>query len=302
MKKQPQISVIIPVYRVEKYLSECLNSVLGQTFQDFEVVCINDGSPDNCDKILSFYAGRDKRIKVFKQQNQGLSGARNTGLDKATGKYVFFLDSDDTIPSYALSTLFQIIETTGVPLVCSRFFLRGTNDPLYSSYTIHQGLRDFVADKRIFSSACNKLYSAEILKKHRFIRGIYFEDWPFLMCLMGGIDRFVTTNVPCYTYREEGSSITRSSFNQRKVDSYLVGVDTVYHYYQNRPDLRLAQIRMAIAIKMMINKVYKSKNKKLYTYTLSALSSLFAKGVVHKSQLSLKARFRLWKMSHKTRI
>ncbi|MGI2120105.1 glycosyltransferase family 2 protein [Shewanella oncorhynchi] len=96
-KMQPIISIIIPVYKVERFLARCLDSVLAQTYSDFEIICVNDGSPDNCGVILAEYEKNDNRIKVINQVNQGLSVARNTGLDFARGNYICFVDSDDAI-------------------------------------------------------------------------------------------------------------------------------------------------------------------------------------------------------------
>ena len=293
MKK---VSVIIPVYNVEKYLSACLDSVLAQTFQDYEVICVNDGSPDNSAAILSEYAQKDNRMTIITQENQGLSGARNTGLDHAKGEYIFFLDADDTLPPNALETMIKIALDTNVPLVASESKKKTEKSTSLRYHVFHHPLSDFVKNNKIHSNAWNKLYRSDILKMHRFIRGIYFEDWPFLTTLMGQIDAFATTKIPCYYYREEGESITRSTFTQKKVDSYLTGIRYVYDFYQNRPDLSLAQKRIAIAVKMLVNKVYKSKDKELTCYTLAQLNDLFEKGIIKKYQLSFKTLLRLWKM------
>ena len=94
---QPLISVIVPVYNVEKYLARCLDSILGQTYENLEVICVNDGSPDNSFAILHEYAAKDARIKIVEKQNGGLSSARNAGMVCATGDFIAFVDSDDTI-------------------------------------------------------------------------------------------------------------------------------------------------------------------------------------------------------------
>ena len=93
----PGISVIVPVYKVEKYLHECVDSILAQTFRDFELILVDDGSPDNCGAICDEYAAKDSRIRVIHQENQGLSGARNSGIDVARGEYITFVDADDSI-------------------------------------------------------------------------------------------------------------------------------------------------------------------------------------------------------------
>lgn len=109
------ISIIVPVYKVEKYLRQCLDSVISQTFQDWEMILIDDGSPDNCGDICDEYALRDKRIRVIHQNNSGLSVARNVGIACSSGKYIFFLDSDDYIPNNSLSDLIEVAQSHNWP-------------------------------------------------------------------------------------------------------------------------------------------------------------------------------------------
>ena len=97
MNNLPEISVIVPVYKVEEYLPQCIDSILAQTFTDFELLLVDDGSPDRCGEICEEYAGKDTRIRVFHQQNSGVSAARNIGLQHAKGTYIVFVDSDDWV-------------------------------------------------------------------------------------------------------------------------------------------------------------------------------------------------------------
>ena len=107
---EEKISVIIPVYKVEKYLSYCVNSVINQTYTNLEIILVDDGSPDNCPKMCDELAKTDKRIKVLHKQNGGLSSARNAGIDIATGEYISFVDSDDTINPQTLEILHKLIK------------------------------------------------------------------------------------------------------------------------------------------------------------------------------------------------
>lgn len=111
------ISVVVPVYNVEQYLAECLDSILAQTMKDFEVICVNDGSKDGSEKILNEYAARDKRIVIVKQENQGLSAARNAGVKRATGEYIYYVDSDDAIAPNTLEVLMQNIKATHADII-----------------------------------------------------------------------------------------------------------------------------------------------------------------------------------------
>lgn len=97
VRNRPEISVIVPVYRVEKYLNDCIDSILAQTFADFELILVDDGSPDSCPALCDAAAARDSRIRVIHQKNRGLSGARNAGLDAAEGEWIAFVDSDDML-------------------------------------------------------------------------------------------------------------------------------------------------------------------------------------------------------------
>ena len=108
-KRTPAISVIVPVYNVEKVLPRCLDSILAQTFADFELICINDGSPDNSAAVLADYAARDARIKIINQENAGLSAARNAGMQAAEGAYVCFCDSDDYLDAGFLADLYAAV-------------------------------------------------------------------------------------------------------------------------------------------------------------------------------------------------
>ena len=294
----PEISVIVPVYNVEKYLPACLDSILEQTFKDFEVICVNDGSTDESATILAEYAQKDNRIKVISQKNKGLSGARNSGMKVAAGEYTCFVDSDDRIPPHALKTLLQIAQTSQSPVVMSE---KKLSQPILNLAPVHwkvhtRVMPDFVQNRHISSSAWNKLYRTDLIKNHPFIEGIYFEDWPFLTTLMGKIQQFATTDIPCYIYRSDNTSITRSSFNTKKVDSYITGIKFVYEHFKSSKDLIWAQKRMAVAAKMLINKVYHTRDKNLYRYTQDQLHPLFQQKVLLKRHIPLKTLFRYWLM------
>ena len=119
----PKVSVIIPVYNVEKYLSECLDSVVNQTLKDIEIICVNDGSPDGSAEILEEYAQKDNRIKVITQENRGVSEARNSGLKIASGEYIAFLDSDDYIDLKFFEQLYKRgIESNSDVVVCENIY------------------------------------------------------------------------------------------------------------------------------------------------------------------------------------
>lgn len=147
MEKEPKISIIIPVWNAEKYLNDTINSVLNQTYGNFEVVCVNDGSTDNSLNILKEFQKKDKRVVVIDQKNQGGSGARNTGLDNATGDYIAFLDNDDIYhPQYLEILYYKLKENDADLVVCdNEIFKDGTDFKFTTKFNVEK-----IKTKRIF--------------------------------------------------------------------------------------------------------------------------------------------------------
>ena len=189
MKTTPLISVIVPIYQVEAYLEECLDSILNQTYRQLEIILIDDGSPDRCGEICDRYANQDSRIQVIHQTNQGLSAARNAGMDIAAGEYISFIDSDDYIAPHfyekllegfkehpeAKVTACQVFKNEDgkiTPLICNR---------RHQFPTIHTSLwcQDAILGKT-YVNVWNKLYQAELLKEIRFRKGRIVEDVLFM--------------------------------------------------------------------------------------------------------------------------
>lgn len=253
----PLASVIVPVYNVEPYLARCLDSVLAQTEKDLEVVCVNDGSTDGSPAILMRYAAADARVRVVAQENRGLSGARNSGLDVARGRYVMFVDSDDWIPPYAVETFVKAAEESGAPVVVSESYAVDRLEkpaPSDFAWTLERpALKRLVGRRKMQSSAWNKLYRADVLAGRRFIEGIYFEDWPFVTELFGDIDSFALVREPMYVYCKNGeaASIVRSPFSVKKAESYMRGIEHVTAHFKGHPMEKWAARRVRTAQKML---------------------------------------------------
>lgn len=307
----PKVSVIMPVYKTEATVAAAIESVLAQTSADFELLCVNDGSPDNAGAILAGYAAKDRRIRVFTQGNRGLSGARNAGLDHATGDYITFLDSDDALPHHALATFLSAAEETGAPVVVSerpmdvaseeakraavrghspRISVRGNPCAVRVSTT---PLKTVVAARRMRSSAWNKLYRRETIGARRFIDGIYFEDWPFVTCLLAGIGKVAVVAAPCYVYSRTGASIVRSEFNEKKVRSYEAGIRAVAAELRSSAAWPLARRRCGMAAAMMIGKTAKTKDEALRKLARKIFADLRSERILRYRDLSLKSLWRL---------
>ena len=188
-----EVSVVMPVYNVEKYLSESLDSILNQTFRDIEIICVNDGSSDNSLKILEDYQKNDSRIKIITQSNNGAASARNVGIEKSIGKYVYFMDSDDILELNALEELHALAENRNLDLVIFKLinFDDGTSNKYPNGYYEMKFLKEMVGENtfnykdigvRSFSIAVSppgKLFKKDLISDIRFPEGYIFEDNAF---------------------------------------------------------------------------------------------------------------------------
>ena len=226
------ISVIVPVYKVEKYLAKCVESIIRQTYTDLEIILVDDGSPDSCPAICDEYAGKDARIKVIHQNNGGLALARNAGLDIASGDLISFVDSDDWCEPGMFSALYEAYEKTKSPIVLCGVFIDWENgwrtqirnfaaeDETLSQ---EQALRLFFSEQ-LTAWACNKLYEKRLWRDFRFPAGQIFEDIPVFRNFLTCIDRLSVVAKPLYHYIQRGRSLS-TSWNARSYAAYLHELD-----------------------------------------------------------------------------
>ncbi len=246
------ISVIIPVYNVENYLRECLDSICNQTFEDIEVICIDDGSTDSSLEILKEYQNKDKRFRIFENDHEGPSGARNTGLDNAEGKYIYCMDSDDIIELDAFEKLYNLSEEKSLDMVIFKLinFDDETKEKYPTAYYDMEYLSESVKDE-VFSysdirehvyevpvSLPGKFFKSEILSDIRFVEGIIFEDNPFFVEVLFNCQRIYFLDEYLYNRRVRQKSITTSNKNFTDfivVCDMLVDITKKYgHYYEYR--------------------------------------------------------------------
>lgn len=224
-----RFSVIVPVYNVELYLRECLDSVLNQSFTNWEVVCVNDGSTDGSAGILEEYAGRENRMKVISQPNGGLSAARNTGLKAASGEYVLFLDSDDWLEPFALEVLASNLN--GEDMLCfsgCRYFEneRAYHEPDRLESREYESGMDYYNDNalahRDFAFVCVVLraYRRSFLLNNGlfFKEGIFHEDDLFTPKVCFFARRVKVMDECLYDYRVRANSITTTTSSKRLID------------------------------------------------------------------------------------
>lgn len=218
------ITVVIPVYKVEAYLRRCVDSVLSQTWTDIEVILVDDGSPDGCPRICDDYAARDARVTVIHQENQGLSGARNAGIERAKGAYLAFVDSDDYLAPDFLETLYRALTETGSDLsVCRWEYVHGEAIPEQGNGTqqVFRGREMlanlYIPDGAYYVVAWNKLYRRELFEEIRYPLGRIHEDEATTYRIYEVTQKAVYIDRSLYGYFVAPSSITRG-FNPARMD------------------------------------------------------------------------------------
>lgn len=219
--KQPLISVIVPVYETEPYISRCIDSILAQTYSNLEILLIDDGSPDNCGKICDEYARKDRRIKVIHQINRGLSAARNRGLNVCSGEYIGFVDSDDFIHPEMYQRLYEDIILYRVKI--SFCHTNGGSIPVtpMSQPTECKDKEQVILRsmlENIWWSANTKLYHKSLFDNMRYPIGRTNEDYPVTMRVYDACDRIAVNYNKLYNYCVRENSICTSPLNIRKFD------------------------------------------------------------------------------------
>ena len=237
--REDLISVIIPVYRVENYLKRCVDSVLAQTYSHMEIILVDDGSPDECPRICDAYAEADSRVRVIHQENAGLSGARNTGIEMAEGTYLAFVDSDDYLAPGFLESLYRACRETGSDLsVCRWEYVRGEEIPQrgtgkVSVYTGREMLEKlYCPDGAYFVVAWNKLYRRELFAEIRYPLGRIHEDEAVTYRIYDRAQRAAYVDSSLYGYFVAPSSITRG-FNPKRMD-WVTAVAERMDYFEKK--------------------------------------------------------------------
>ena len=245
----PSISVIVPVYKVEQYLPACVGSILAQTFSDFELILVDDGSPDNCGAMCDAYAEQDPRVRVIHQENGGLSAARNSGIDIAQGEYITFVDSDDLITPQFLNCLYQTAKVQNAEIVTSWFIPFSNEKTLKTSVKladkpiiIHCGedaVRILYEGNDIVTvNACAKLISRNLIGELRFPLGRLHEDQAFIPIVCYRAKKVVSYHTPLYFYRSRPDSITAKPFSTDRFDDlWAIGTCIDFFSMEGKPEI-----------------------------------------------------------------
>ncbi|AZB18676.1 glycosyltransferase family 2 protein [Chryseobacterium indologenes] len=213
-----KVSIIVPVYNVENYLAKCLDSLVNQSLQDIEILVIDDGSKDKSGDIIEQYAGKyPEKIKAFTKENGGLSDARNYGIDRATGEYIGFVDSDDYVAETMFEEMFLLAEKYHTKMVISNIQKVDEHGNITQKLTQIPNMPELIDLNEHFSVfsdlsyfACNKLFKKEIFDQKRFKKGVHFEDIQLIPQLLLKCDQIAQTQNFHYQYLERSDSITKT--------------------------------------------------------------------------------------------
>lgn len=229
-----KISIIIPVYKVELYLAKCLESIIYQTYQNLEIILVDDGSPDRCGEICEEYAKKDGRIKVIHKANEGAACARNDGIEAATGEYISFVDSDDWIPENAYEVLYHALKEQDAGCVVGNCVKVVDKNGTLTYKKRKKGELGVIsaqdAMKRVLlngSAVWNRLFRRELFENVRFPSNRINEDEVAALHIYVQCKKVVFLDADTYYYRIRKNSVTTSSFSLRKVDWYYNGLDNL---------------------------------------------------------------------------
>ena len=243
----PLITVVIPAYNVEKYIERCIKTVVNQTYENIEIILVDDGSPDNCPKICDKWAKKDNRIIVIHKENGGLSDARNAGIDIAKGEYITFIDSDDYIEKDYVEFLYNMIKEDKTDLsICSHTVIYETGKIIEKETKVRdvlpkeEVLYQILYDCGIDLSAWAKLYSIKLFKNVRYPKGRVFEDAATTYKLIDQCDKISVGSFSKYNYIIRKNSISTNAFSPKKMDLITSTTEMTDYLRKKYPKLNSA--------------------------------------------------------------
>lgn len=267
------VSIIIPVYNVEKYLDKCVSSVIDQTYTNLEIILVDDGSTDSSGKLCNKWSKCDKRIKVYHKKNGGLSDARNVGIENATGNYICFIDSDDAVSNFYIETLYNNLVKYNCEIsICSYSFVGEENIELSSKereyarvYSNEKALKNMLYQKKINNSAWGKLFDIKLFKNVRYPVGKIYEDVSTIYKTFLKSNRICVSSCKYYFYTKREGSIS-STWSNKTLDI----IDNVkdmendlkkYEKYNNACNSRVLNADYFVIRQLPLNENYEIYNK-----------------------------------------
>lgn len=279
-----KVSIVVPVYKVEKYLSRCVDSLINQTYANIEIILVNDGSPDKCGEMIDVYAKKDHRMKSVHKKNGGLSDARNYGMQYVTGSYTLFVDSDDWIERTMIEEMVNYSLLFKADVVQSAFYYAYDNYSLFDNrYYLKEDppillnnealMSELVINERVKNFAWGKLYKTKLIRDIPFKKGVLFEDVFWAHKVMHQVNTYVLAHKPLYNYYQRDDSIV-ATYTPRNLD-IIKGLKERHQFIE-------------LHYKDLIDESYKTIVKaSLIHYNLLLLNRQHDKEAVHKKEIRL---------------
>ncbi len=301
---KPAISIIVPIYNNDQYLSKCLDSILVQTFEDIEVILINDGSTDQSGEICDEYAKKDERVEVIHQQREGVSSARNKGVELATGDYIGFVDGDDYISEDMYENLYEACMATGSSIAICKLG-REMNGVLTNSDIGEFYIKELDHDEAMSElfkgilyrfSLCNKLFSTHCFKGITFPVGRIHEDLSTTYKLFAHANQAVYINKIGYIYVKQKNSILTTTYHEKRLDAFT-GWDEIIPFMQREYPQLSSQVMECFVYSVVdhfyyiLNQVEDKNDQKSYLNGVQASVRKHYKAIRKSATLSFTYKF-----------
>ena len=293
---KPLISVILPIYNVAQFLPRCIESVCSQTYDNLEIILVDDGSPDDCGDICDKYAEKDNRIVVVHKQNGGLSDARNKGAEIANGEYITFIDADDHVDDMYISVLYTSLSSKDVDCVISNardysedgIIVKEKNNELNYLFNTNQAIKELLLEDKFVCTCWGNLYKSSICKSLKFdINMKICEDFKFLLNYINKSNNILVIDKVVYNYLIRKDSAVNSNFNVSRLDEINFCKKLINKYYKTNNYVysikRFVRINVDLICNYSLTKkykvVFKNNIKKylvrlLFSYTMSIKSKI----------------------------
>lgn len=250
---ESMVSVVVPVYNVAAYLTECMNSILEQTYRNLDIILVDDGSTDDSGKLCDAFAEREARVRVVHKKNGGLSDARNTGLEMALGEFVIFVDSDDEIDVHMIESMLKTLqETDSDVVICDLVHVFAPEDLKYSLseqkivFSREEAICEMWYQKSFLPSAGGKLFKKTLFDKNSFRTGILFEDIDMMHSVFWDCRKIVYQPSKLYAYKHRENSITTKSFSIK--DCEILNICQRIREFSEDKDITLQKAAKAYSV------------------------------------------------------
>lgn len=297
----PKLSIIVPVYKVEQYIHKCVDSILNQSFTDFELILVDDGSPDNCGKICDEYVQKDERVRVIHKENGGLSDARNAGIEIATGDIISFIDSDDYIEVTMYEEMIKYMDDNNLDIVCADTYqVKEENRKCKLRYLEN---KIFTKDRAIYeilsgamdNSACNKIYKKTIMKDVRYPVGRAYEDVATTYKYIYNSDKIGYIAKPYYNYLKRKGSIVSTGFNSKSRNDCFIGYLERLRFAEKKQLCYVEECRrLALETALATLTAFYANNEDEQSNRFINLNLFIREQLKYKIYLKNKHRFLLW--------